>query len=116
MSIKSIKKFLLILILFSLILPINVGAVEFKNPLIADDFEELIRNLINILFTISLFLAPLMIIVGAFYFLIPDEKGANIETGKKIILYTLIGFIIIIAAQGIIVFLENILIERPAGG
>ena len=105
----SIKKFLLILIIFSLVLPVAVGAITFENPLKHATFEGFIGALINIIFTISLVLAPLMIVIGAFYFMIPDEKGGNIETGKKIITYTIIGFIIIIAAQGMIALLRGVL-------
>ena len=43
-----------------------------------------------------------MIIIGAFYFLVPGEGSKNIETGKKIITYTLIGFTIILLSWGII--------------
>jgi hypothetical protein len=105
------KKFLLILIILSFILPINgieaTKVITIQNPLEADTFQELIAILINILFTISLVLAPLMIIIGAFYLMVPGEKLENIETGKKIILYTIIGFIIIILARGIIALLKE---------
>ena len=106
------RNIILILILFSLILPIAVGAVEFKNPLDWDTFEAFIGALIDIFFNVSLAVAPLMIIVGAFYFMVPGEKAENIEIGKKIIFYTLIGFIIILMAKGMIEFLRYQLIEE----
>ena len=84
------------------------GVIEIRPPIRHETFAELIGAFINIIFTIALVLAPLMIIVGAFYFLIPSEKGTNIETGKKIILYTLIGFIIIMLANGIIELLKYV--------
>lgn len=103
------RKILLILILFSLILPIVAsGVIEIQPPIEARTFAELIGHLINIIFTIALVLAPVMIIIGAFYFLIPSEGGKNIETGKNIIKYTIIGFIIIIAATGIVELLERV--------
>ena len=105
---STIRKILLILILFSLVLPITIGAITIENPLRARTFAELINHLIDFIFTIALFIAPAMIIVGAFYFLIPSEKSENIETGKKIITYTIIGFVIIMLANGIVDLLADI--------
>ena len=104
------KRLLSTLILFSLVLPIVVGAVTIENPLAVYTFEDFIAALIGILFDLSLVVAPLMIIIGAFYIMVPGEKAENIEIGKKIILYTLIGFIIILMAQGIIILLRDVLI------
>jgi hypothetical protein len=101
------KKILLILIFLSLISPFVATGITIENPIRTDTFQDLIASIINILFTIALILAPLMIIIGAFLFLVPGEKLENVETGKKIILYTIIGLIIIILANGIIALLRE---------
>ena len=108
-NITMMKKILLILILLSLVLPIvALGTIEIQPPIEARTFAELVDRLIDFIFTIALFIAPAMIIVGAFYFLIPSEKSENIETGKKIITYTIIGFIIIMMATGIVDLLRHV--------
>lgn len=107
------KKVLLILIILGLILPILVLGIVLENPLRHATFEALIEALIRIIFNIALVLAPLMIIIGAFYFLVPGEGSKNIETGKKIILYTLIGFTIILLARGIIELFRQLFVPDP---
>ena len=104
------KKLLSTLIIFSLVIPTTLNATVFANPLKHANFPDLINALIDTIWTLSLVFAPLMIVVGAFYFFVPGEGGKNIETGKKIITYTLIGFIIIIAAKGIIELLRVTLV------
>jgi len=101
------KKVLVILILMSLILPASASGLKIENPIRADTFYELITSIINFLFTISLFIAPIMIIVGGFYFLMAADNVQNIETGKKIILYTIIGFVVIMLARGLVRMLEQ---------
>ena len=111
-NITIMKKILLALILISfLVVPVvglASGSIEIRPPIGAKTFHDLINNIIDFIFTIALFIAPAMIIVGAFYFLIPSEKSENIETGKKIITYTIIGFIIIMMATGIVDLLRHV--------
>ena len=103
------KKILLILILVGLILPASAGAIiRIENPLGAKTFQELIGNIINLIFTIAVVIAPAMIIVGAFYFLTAGGNPQGIETGKKIILWTIIGFVVIMLAWGAIELLKEV--------
>ncbi len=106
------KKILLILILFNLISPILVSAtttIEIKNPINATSFEALVNNLINFVFYIALALTPLMIIFGAFFLLTAGEDPKRVETGRRIIIYTLIGFTIILLAKGLVALIRGIM-------
>jgi hypothetical protein len=99
------KKILPFLVL--LILPTLVSAtdeIRINNPLSFNTFGEFLDAIINFLFNISLFLAPLMIIVGAFHFVTSEGNTEQIDTAKKIIRYTLIGFLIILLAKGLIYY------------
>lgn len=87
------------------------GVVRFQNPLKYDNFYDLIDALINLIFTISIFIAPLMIIIGAFYILTAGVDPKNIDTGKKIIIYTIVGFVIIIMANGIVDLLRGLFLR-----
>ena len=103
------KKIILILFFLGLILPeLALGQTVIQNPFVHDTFPELINAIIGILFWIATLIAPVMILVGAFYFLTAGGNPQGVETGKKIILYTIIGFIIIMMASGIVALLEHV--------
>ena len=104
------RKGLLILICLGLVLPSLVSAqVTITNPLAADTFEKLIDNLITFIFWIALALFPLMIVIAGIYFVTAAGDPAQVEKAKGIILYTLIGFIVILVAKGFIELLKQVL-------
>ncbi|TET84935.1 MAG: hypothetical protein E3J36_00015 [Candidatus Nealsonbacteria bacterium] len=108
-----IKKILLISILLSL--PIIVSAVEFQNPLEYETFGELIDAIIDFIFYIAVVVAPLMIIIGAFYLLTAAGDPKKIGTGKNIIIYTLIGLAIVMLARGLIAMVESVIGVKIGG-
>ncbi|MBZ1348477.1 MAG: pilin [Candidatus Nealsonbacteria bacterium] len=73
-----------------------------QNPLGAETIEEFIHLLINFIWRVSIIVAPALIIIGAFYFLFSFGNPERIKAGQKIILYTIIGFVIIMISWGII--------------
>ncbi len=87
--------------------PINQVCI--CNPLTSSDFSTIVDKLINFIFTISAVLAPLMIIIGAFFIMTAAGDPKKVGTGKNIILYALIGFAIVLFAKGIIVVIEQLL-------
>jgi hypothetical protein len=97
------------LVLSCLILPLSVSALEIKNPLEYDTFEELIEAIIDFIYKIALVLATLFIVIAGFYFVTSSGDPAKIETGKRIILYTLIGLLIIILSTGLIAVIKSVL-------
>jgi hypothetical protein len=107
------KKILLISLLLSL--PIIVSAVEFQNPLEYETLGELIDAIIEFIFNIAVVVAPLMIIVGAFYLITAGGDPKKIGIGKNIIIYTLIGLAIILLARGLIAMIESIIGVKIGG-
>jgi hypothetical protein len=93
-----------------LLFPLLAFAFELKNPLKYKTFADLINAIIDLAWTVSLVLAPLLIIIGGFYFISSVGDPSKVETGKKIILYTLIGLLIIMIAKGLIVFMTKVII------
>lgn len=103
-------KKLAILVLIGLISPIlSVAQIKIENPLQADTFQELIDNLLNFLFTLALALFPLMIVIAGLYFVTAGGDPEKVKTAKNIILYTVVGFLIILLAKGFIAFLKQVL-------
>ena len=83
--------------------------ITIENPLDADTLEELIEGIITFIFWVASAMAPLMIVIGAFYLLTSSGNPQQVDAGKKIILYTLIGYVIILVSKGIIVIVKQIL-------
>ena len=85
------------------------GIITIEPPITATSFEALVAGITNFLFIIALVLAPLMIIIGAIYLLTSGGDPKKLETGKNIIIYTLIGLAIILLAKGLIAVLKTII-------
>ena len=102
------KKILLIAIIIFVVL--SGTAYAFDNPLAYDSFAELIDHIIDFFFNVALLAAPLTIIVGAFYFITAGGDPTQIQTGKTLIKFALIGFLIILISKGLInIIMEDIL-------
>ena len=99
------KKILFTALLF---IPFLVSAVTIPNPLRANTFEQLLNSIVDFLFYLSLGLVPLMIVIAGFYFITAQGDPAKIETGKTLLKWAIIGFIIVICAKGIIQLLQQI--------
>ncbi len=87
----------------------SVGALGIDNPLAYDNFEELVEAIANFIFNIALVLAPIMIVIAGFYFLTAAGDPGRVATAKKIILYTLVGFAIILLSRGLVAVIREIL-------
>lgn len=85
-----------------------VEAVELEPPIKHKTFEELIDAIINFLMQLALVVAPITIIIAGFYFITAAGDPAKIDTGKKIILYTVIGLFIVLLSRGIIALFKEI--------
>ena len=103
------RKKIAILIFLGLVLPVLVSAIEIKNPLGAENFRDFIEAIITFLFNVALAVVPLMVVIAGFYFVAAAGEPARVQTAKNIILYTIVGFIIILLAKGFIALLEQIL-------
>ena len=133
------RKILIIIIGLSLILPIGALAawktgmaadcVEYCNeindgnpviefpddkicvcdPLAGKEFEDIVADLINFIFSIAVVLFPLMIVIAAILFV--TAAGSTERTGqaKKIIIWSSIGFAIMLLAKGLLGVIQTIL-------
>ena len=83
------------------------------NPLSAESLEELVENLIDFIFKIALVLAPLMIIIAGFLLVTAGGSIEQVTKARRIILWTVIGFLIVLLAKGIVAIIKGLL---GAGG
>ncbi len=106
------KKIFILLIALSLAFPLLVfGNNEFilENPLAHDSFEEIIESFTNLIFWIGIILAPPFVLLGAFYIMTSAGVTERVQTGQRILLYTVIGFVIILLARAVMPFILMVL-------
>lgn len=79
------------------------------NPLSSTDFEVIIERLIDWIFGIALVLAPLMIAIGAFLFVTSGGVPEKITRAKNLMIWTTVGFIILLLSKGILDIIKELL-------
>ncbi len=89
------------------------GGVTLDNPAGSDTIEGLVHNITSALVIIATPIVAIMILIGAFQILFAAGDPEKFKRGKKTILYTVIGYAIILVASGITSIINNVL---SAGG
>ncbi len=102
-----------IVILGFVLIPMMTLGVEIEPPITVTTIPELVNTITTWAFRLGLILAPLMILVGAFYFLTAGGSPERVKTGQKIMLWTIIGLGIILFSRVIISIIESILKGTP---
>ncbi|MDP2864249.1 MAG: TrbC/VirB2 family protein [bacterium] len=106
------KIFLLIFIGTLTLLPTSAlmaQVIGIENPLEAESFEDLLNTIVTFIFWIAIAIAPVMIMIAAFFLLTAGGDPKRIDTAKQIILWTVIGLAIILLAKGLISVLRQII-------
>ena len=83
------------------------GVSYYRNPLIWDEIISFIWAAIISIFSQSIVLAVLMILVGAYIITTSGGNIIKVQLGKRIIIWTLIGYVVMLLARGIIMFIIN---------
>jgi len=109
------KTFKIILVFSFIALPFIVQAVSIPNPLKANNFYELLGSIIDLLYYISIPITALMIIMAGFLFITAEGDPTKIERAKTLIKWALIGFMIVIAAKGIVYLMMQIFVRNSGG-
>ena len=82
------------------------GSICIPNPLRYSSFECLIDAVIKMIFYISLALAPVMIIIGAFQLLTSAGNPVKVKTAQNIFLWTAIGLLVVFLARGLVALIN----------
>lgn len=81
-----------------------------KNPLEGlDTLEQVLNAIADFLFTISIPIVVIIIIVGAFQFLTAGGNEEKIRKGKRTITWAVIGFAVILISGSIAELIKNLL-------
>ncbi len=86
----------------------KIGSVSFCSPIPSQDFEDVIAGIIDMLFTLAVVVAPVMVLIGAFMFMSSAGDAKKLKQGREIILYTVIGFVIILLVKGVVSLVETL--------
>ncbi len=89
--------------------------VQLTSPIEATSVVEVLQRLTNFFFTLALYLLPVIIVIGGAFIVTAAGNPEQIEKGKKIIILALIGFILLLTANGIIALIRQGLQLRTPG-
>ena len=78
-------------------------------PTTFGSFEDLVSTVINYIFWFATILMPILIIIGGFYYMTSGGEYEKVNTGKRIITYTIIGYAIILFSWGLVYIIAEVL-------
>jgi len=88
---------------------LSANGITLQNPLQAAEFEDILDNVIDFIFNIAIVLVPLMIVIAGFLFVTAGGNAEQINKAKTMIIWTAIGFLIILLSKGIMGIIMNLL-------
>jgi FtsH-binding integral membrane protein len=86
------------------------GGVTIDNPITSNSFEEFVGKIAKWLFNIALVIAPIMFVIGGFYYITAQGDPAKIKKAGDLITWTAIGLIVIMLTNGIIKLLKDMIV------
>jgi hypothetical protein len=92
----------------------NSMGVQLPNPLGTNSIQDVLCRISGWLFTVSIPLSAIMIIIGAFQIMFAGGNEEKIRTGKHTIIGTVVGFAIILSTVGIVKVIRQLL-GTPGG-
>lgn len=98
-------------IIAALVTPLKTeGArIKLENPLKTDDPIALLSSIVEWLIVAGAPIAVVMIIYGAFQIMTAQGNTDKFTTGRKTIVYAVVGYGIIICAWGIVAVIQSVL-------
>jgi hypothetical protein len=85
------------------------GAVTIPNPIGNVSFQEILEKVFQWIFYVAAAFVPLMIVWAGFLFVTAGGDPKKIETGKHIIMWTIIGMLVILMSRAIIFAIQGII-------
>ena len=88
--------------------PLPTVSFDYQNPLEVNSFTALIGGFLSTLQGIIGWLAVIMIVVGGIVYITSAGRTSQLELGKKILTFALIGFALAVAAPSILKEIMNL--------
>lgn len=99
-------------ILITIFTPLTISAqITIQNPLGSQNMQlwELIDKIIDLLFYAAAVVAPVIILVAAFKLLTSAGEVEKVQTAKRMIIWAVVGFIVIILSKALVSLLGTML-------
>lgn len=87
----------------------SMGSVEIPNPLKVTSVSALIDRLLTYVITIATILLPMAIIYAAYLFMTSGGDPEKVTEGRRTILWTVIGYALILISKGVTMIVAEIL-------
>ena len=84
------------------------GKTALCNPL-QTNFTGLIGSILNFLFNIAIILSPIMVVIAGVLFVTAAGKPEQISKAKQILIWTAVGFGVILLSRGLITIIEELI-------
>ncbi|HUX35408.1 MAG TPA: hypothetical protein VMV71_00035 [Candidatus Paceibacterota bacterium] len=89
--------------------PIGTGIpVQLQNPLGSQSFADVVTAIWGALFTLSIPIVSIMVMVGGYYILTAAGNEENLRKGRQTITYAAIGFAVILLAGGVVTLVRSL--------
>lgn len=102
----------ILMILFLFLAVSADSSMSIQNPITADSFEIVISNIIDFIFNIAIVLVPLMVVIGGVMFLTSGGNLERVTQSKRILIWSIVGFLIVLLSKGILAMLESLLTKE----
>lgn len=83
--------------------------VRIENPLKYGTIPEILAAIANFIFWIGIIIMPIVIIIGGIIFATSGGEPEKVKTGRRLLLWSSIGLIILVLARVLAAFIKSIL-------
>ncbi|MBI4085415.1 MAG: hypothetical protein HY432_02850 [Candidatus Liptonbacteria bacterium] len=84
------------------------GGITLTNPLGTSTFQQLVQNILGALFTLSIPIVSIMVMVGGYQILTAAGNEERLKMGRRTITYAVIGFAVILLANGVVSLIREL--------
>lgn len=91
----------------------QIQRISLINPLTCNTVGACVCRLAAALFTIGVPIAIMMVLVGAFQFMLAAGNPEKASSARKTIMYAVIGFVVLLVSRGVILAVYQILGGQP---
>lgn len=76
---------------------------------VSGTFTEFLNRIANFIFNVAIVLSPILVVYAGFLFLTSAGKPQQVVTARNVLLWTAIGFIVILLSKGLVKVLQGII-------